>query len=197
MCHCVWSRNLKNEEAKTRKWVVKASRRIRSSTHACHVYCPSFPPWQYAVKTVTTKLVTKQFLVLLLRLSRKRNKVLSFLWGYSEWVIKCRIIMDKLGLFSPSHDRSKSPRIYSGFLGTDFHKDRCSLREWSWKQASERYGRGGGAVVSSPALRVRNMAKISSPSCVLGMFSCWRNDPTGTCKSDPWWRNRAFTPSPL
>jgi hypothetical protein len=24
---CVWSRNLKNEEAKTRKWVVKASKR--------------------------------------------------------------------------------------------------------------------------------------------------------------------------
>jgi hypothetical protein len=30
VCHCVWSRNIKNEEAKTRKWVVKASkRRIR------------------------------------------------------------------------------------------------------------------------------------------------------------------------
>jgi hypothetical protein len=30
LCHCVWSRNLKNEKAKTRKWVVKASkRRIR------------------------------------------------------------------------------------------------------------------------------------------------------------------------
>jgi hypothetical protein len=26
VCHCVWSRNLKNEEAKTRKWVVKASK---------------------------------------------------------------------------------------------------------------------------------------------------------------------------
>jgi hypothetical protein len=26
---CVWSRNLKNEEAKTRKWVVKARRRRR------------------------------------------------------------------------------------------------------------------------------------------------------------------------
>jgi hypothetical protein len=25
--HCVWSRNLKNEKAKTRKWVVKASKR--------------------------------------------------------------------------------------------------------------------------------------------------------------------------
>jgi hypothetical protein len=28
-CHCVWSQNLKNEEAKTRKWVVKASKRIK------------------------------------------------------------------------------------------------------------------------------------------------------------------------
>jgi hypothetical protein len=28
VCHCVWSRNLKNEEAKTRKWVVNASRII-------------------------------------------------------------------------------------------------------------------------------------------------------------------------
>jgi hypothetical protein len=26
LCHCVWSRNLKNEEAKTSKWVVKASK---------------------------------------------------------------------------------------------------------------------------------------------------------------------------
>jgi hypothetical protein len=32
LCHCVWSRNLKNEEAKTRKWVVKASKRWSSST---------------------------------------------------------------------------------------------------------------------------------------------------------------------
>jgi hypothetical protein len=30
VCHCVWSRNLKTEEAKTRKWVVKASRTIIS-----------------------------------------------------------------------------------------------------------------------------------------------------------------------
>jgi hypothetical protein len=29
--HCVWSRNLKNEEAKTRKWVVKASKRKKES----------------------------------------------------------------------------------------------------------------------------------------------------------------------
>ena len=28
-CHCVRSRNLKNEDAKTRKWVVKASKRRR------------------------------------------------------------------------------------------------------------------------------------------------------------------------
>jgi hypothetical protein len=29
-CVCVWSRNLKTEEAKTRKWAVKANRRRRS-----------------------------------------------------------------------------------------------------------------------------------------------------------------------
>jgi hypothetical protein len=29
VCLCVCSRNLKNEEAKTRKWVVKASKRRR------------------------------------------------------------------------------------------------------------------------------------------------------------------------
>jgi hypothetical protein len=29
VCHCVWFRNLKNEEAQTRKWVVKASKRTR------------------------------------------------------------------------------------------------------------------------------------------------------------------------
>jgi hypothetical protein len=36
LCPCVWSRNLKNEEAKTRKWVVKASKRrsnVVVSTH--------------------------------------------------------------------------------------------------------------------------------------------------------------------
>jgi hypothetical protein len=32
LCHCVWSRNLKNEEAKTRKRVVKASKIIISTT---------------------------------------------------------------------------------------------------------------------------------------------------------------------
>ena len=31
LCHCKWSGNLKNEEAKTRKWVVKASERRRRS----------------------------------------------------------------------------------------------------------------------------------------------------------------------
>jgi hypothetical protein len=34
---CVWSRNLKNEEAKTRKWVVKASRGRRRRRLAMHV----------------------------------------------------------------------------------------------------------------------------------------------------------------
>jgi hypothetical protein len=29
VCHCVWSRNLMNEEAKTCKWVIKASKRRR------------------------------------------------------------------------------------------------------------------------------------------------------------------------
>ena len=33
VCHCVWSRNLENEEAKTRKWVVKASSRRRRIWH--------------------------------------------------------------------------------------------------------------------------------------------------------------------
>ena len=45
-CHCVWSRNLKNEEAKTRKWIVKGSRRRRRVflvSRMCLMSSPSNP----------------------------------------------------------------------------------------------------------------------------------------------------------
>jgi hypothetical protein len=40
LCHCVWSRNLKNEDTKTCKWVVKASkRRSNHSPFRCYCHC--------------------------------------------------------------------------------------------------------------------------------------------------------------
>jgi hypothetical protein len=42
LCHCVWSQNLKNEKAKTRKWVVKASKRRRRRSTVLYLTGLSF-----------------------------------------------------------------------------------------------------------------------------------------------------------
>jgi hypothetical protein len=91
-CHCVWSWNLENEEAKTRKWVVKASKRRRIYLYLFIYLQSNYIRWR--LQKVSADKDSEQGGI---RLNNQRKSTKkSFIWPATQISVLLRTPQDSL-----------------------------------------------------------------------------------------------------